>query len=153
MPAEGITAGSTIVALGGGLGALLVTSVIRIYCGPLIDYFASKTLGRVVRGTQYNVRGTWKSSYNYPSRGKQKRTTQLMQLTQIGPNAYGKNIGSNSPHKHSMTLKLDGSYLTGTWRNTSSGAGHHGAVQFRILLMISSTGSLDGMAVRGFSFA
>lgn len=121
-----------VLAAGGGLGALALGAIIKLFIGPAIEYSAARILGRVWRRGQYDVRGTWKSTYDYVSAGRVRKADQLMTFVQIGNTIYGKNIGGRSSHKHVMKLTLDGPYITGTWRNTAQGAGHHGVAQFRI---------------------
>lgn len=111
---------------------MLFSAVVKIFFGQAIEYSAAKTIGKVWRRGQFDVRGAWKSLYDYQSGGRSRNAEQLMTLVQIGNTIYGRNIGGRSEHKHVMKLTLDGHYLTGTWRNTAPGAGHHGVAQFRI---------------------
>jgi len=121
-----------ILATVGGLGALLFSAVIKIFFASAVEYFAARSIGKLWRRGQYDVRGTWKSVYDYHSGGRKLTAEQLMNFAQIGNTIYGHNIGGRSKHKHKMKLTLDGHFITGTWRNTAPGAGHHGVAQFRI---------------------
>jgi len=64
--------------------------------------------------------------------GKQETGVQLMKLTQIGRNVYGKNTGGTWRHRHAVRLHIHGYWVTCTWRNTVRGAMHHGVPQLRI---------------------
>jgi hypothetical protein len=124
----------TTLVLGalGAVGGLVLSAIIKIYLGASVEYFAAATIGVVWKRGEYDVRGTWRSEYEYPSHGRNRNGRQMMRVRQIGKNVYGKNIGNSVPHRHAWHLKLDGAYLTGTWRNTSPGARHHGVMQLRI---------------------
>jgi hypothetical protein len=121
-----------LLGAGGGLGTIMLGVIVKIYFGPSIEYFAARSIGTVWKTQEYDVRGSWRSTYDYPSRGKMHNAVQMMTLVQVGRRVYGKNIGGTSKHKHSLTLNLNGAYLTGTWRNTADAAKHHGVAQFRV---------------------
>jgi hypothetical protein len=110
----------------------IISALVSVYLAPTLEQFASRTIGRWFRGREADLRGEWKSVYKYMSNGKHKTGVQLMQLTQVGRVVYGKNVGGTSPHRHAIQLRIDGLYLTGTWRNTAKSARHHGVFQVRL---------------------
>ncbi|MEU9632588.1 hypothetical protein AB0D89_38270 [Streptomyces luteogriseus] len=114
------------------LAGAIASAVIGIFLGSALEYLAARTIGAVWRGGEYNVRGRWKSTYSYRSRGNAHVGEQIMQFHQVGRSIYAKNIGGTSPHRHFIKLKIDGSYLTGTWRNVARNANHYGVLQLRI---------------------
>ncbi|MGW5234463.1 hypothetical protein ACWEQU_19755 [Streptomyces nodosus] len=114
------------------LAGAIASVVIGIFLGSSLEYLAARTIGAVWRGDEYNVRGRWKSTYNYRSRGTAYLGEQIMQFHQVGRSVYARNIGGTSPHRHFLKLKIDGSYLTGTWRNVARNANHYGVMQLRI---------------------
>ncbi|MGW2781601.1 hypothetical protein ACWC3X_10150 [Streptomyces populi] len=121
-----------LIWVGSLLAGASVSAVIAIFLGSTLEYLAARTIGTVWRGGEYDVRGRWASSYNYRSRGAAHVGEQVMQFHQVGRSVYAKNIGGTSPHRHFLKLKIDGSYLTGNWRNMARNANHYGVVQLRI---------------------
>ena len=115
------------------IGAL-VSAIVSVFFGPVIEQIASHVLGGFLPGGDSDLRGEWRSTYHYTSHGEQKTAEHLMRLTQIGRTVYGKNIGgTTSQHKNAVRLHVDGDWVTGRWRNTARGARHHGVLQVRIL--------------------
>jgi hypothetical protein len=114
------------------LGAI-ISAIISIFFGPLIEQLASRLLGGVLPGGDSDLRGDWRSVYHYTSQGRPEEAEQLMRLSQIGRTVYGKNIGGSSQHKHAIKVNVNGDWATGAWRNTARGARHYGVMQLRIL--------------------
>jgi hypothetical protein len=123
---------AVLLSVGSVLGGTLISTALRIYLGPVFETLTARTIGRIWRGPECDIRGTWSSTYDYPSRGAHKTAEQIMSFSQIGKNIHGKNVGGHGPHKHRITLRLDGHYLTGAWKNTAPGANHHGVLQLRL---------------------
>lgn len=110
----------------------VISSTIGLFLGSTLEYLAARTIGSIWHGGEYDVRGRWKSTYTYRSRGSSHVGEQIMQFYQVGHSVYAKNTGGSSPHRHFLKLKIDGAFLTGSWRNTARNANHYGVVQLRI---------------------
>ncbi len=113
--------------LGGVVMAALATRA-----GPSIERLMATTIGTIWRWGSVDLRGRWQSTYQYVSDGEARTAVQIMQITQIGRVARGRNIGGSSPHRHSIRMTINGDYVTGEWRNIVRGARHHGVFQLRI---------------------
>jgi hypothetical protein len=99
---------------------------------PVAERLAAETVGIFWRRGTADLRGEWRSVYEYVSDDTVKTGLQIMSITQIGGLAYGRNIGGTSPHRHAIRMRITGDYVTGEWRNTVHGARHHGVFQLRI---------------------
>jgi hypothetical protein len=89
-------------------------------------------LGGFWRTTSTDLRGQWRSTYRFVSKGQQRTATQFMDLRQAGQLVFATYVGGSSPHRHFIRMTIDGDFVTGFWKNTVKGAKHHGVLQLRV---------------------
>jgi hypothetical protein len=111
-------------------GIVVATAVIKLV--DPVERWLAGTVGRMWRGGVADLRGTWRSTYRYRSKGADTEAIQVMRLTQVGRVVVGTNIGGPSPHRHAISMHVRGDFVTGEWRNTMPNARHRGVLQLRI---------------------
>jgi len=111
---------------------VVLSAAASVALSPPIEELVAHYLGPFLRTGHHDLRGQWRSIYDYLSDDETQVNEQLMKLTQIGRRIYGKNIGGPSSHRHLVRLRVDGEWVTGTWRNIAKGATHYGVLQLRL---------------------
>ncbi|MED4046166.1 hypothetical protein ABEY65_03090 [Priestia aryabhattai] len=76
-----------------------------------------------------SVRGTWIITYNYYSKGVEKRDILLLEVKQIGKKVVGHTINNDFGHYYIEGVIQDNKYLTGIWHSRIERDTHSGALQ------------------------
>ena len=109
---------------------IIVSVVAKILLQDRIHFILSRFVGNLVPRKGRHLNGIWKSTYRFPSKGKQKYENQIMRLRHIGPYVVGENLVEQH-HKHRLVGRFrNGNYYTGTWDNIAEGELWHGSFQF-----------------------
>lgn len=123
---------SCVVLIVLGFGLLLAAGMGAV-AAPRLERLTVRVLGRVnYPSATADLRGRWRSTYGFRSKGRPAVGHQVMELAQLGKVVHGRYVNGPGPHRHYIRLVVQGDFATGTWRNVSRGARHHGVLQLKI---------------------
>ena len=91
----------------------------------------ARAVGPYFSSTSRPLKGVWRNTFTYESRGVEYKVNHLVSINQIGFIVYANTIAGDLPHDKLSGLISERKFFTGTWSNKGGNVAH-GAFQMSI---------------------